>query len=231
MNAKPTRDALGDEILKLGLEHDDIYVIDCDVAKSCKTLEFAEKLPKQHVNVGISEQNAVGMAAGIATTGKVPFVVTYAIFGSMRACEQIRQEVCYTKLNVKILCSHGGLTPANDGASHQCIEDMGVLRTIPNMTVIMPADYQSARKLIEKAYRESEELVEYIAPTGSMKSNKNIEVNINGVQYTVPRGIKTNIPRKVAEIIDNSIKQAEFAQGVQDKAAEIAQQAIAEGRI
>lgn len=86
-------------------------------------------------------------------------------------------------------------------------------------------------KLIKKANKESEELVEYIAPTGSMKSNKNIEVNINGVQYTVPRGVKTNIPRKVAEIIDNSIKQAEFAQGVQDKAAEIAQQAIAEGRI
>ena len=79
--------------------------------------------------------------------------------------------------------------------------------------------------------RKAEKLVEYIAPTGSMKSNKNIEVNINGVQYTVPRGVKTNIPRKVAEIIDNSIKQAEFAQGVQDKAAEIAQQAIAEGRI
>ena len=86
-------------------------------------------------------------------------------------------------------------------------------------------------KMIEKANKESEELVEYIAPTGSMKSNKNIEVNINGVQYTVPRGVKTNIPRKVAEIIDNSIKQAEFAQGVQNKAAEIAQQAIAEGRI
>ena len=86
-------------------------------------------------------------------------------------------------------------------------------------------------KMIEKANEESEELVEYIAPTGSMKSNKNIEVNINGVQYTVPRGVKTNIPRKVAEIIDNSIKQAEFAQGVQNKAAEIAQQAIAEGRI
>ena len=152
MNAKPTRDALGEEILKLGLEHDDVYVIDCDVAKSCKTLEFAQKLPTQHVNVGISEQNAIGMAAGIATTGKVPFVLTYAIFGSMRACEQIRQEVCYTKLNVKLLCSHGGLTPANDGASHQCIEDMGVLRTIPNMTVVMPADYSSAKKLIEKAY-------------------------------------------------------------------------------
>ena len=92
-------------------------------------------------------------------------------------------------------------------------------------------DNQPSAKQDEKANRESEELVEYIAPTGSMKSNKNIEVNINGVQYTVPRGVKTNIPRKVAEIIDNSIKQAEFAQGVQDKAAEIAQQAIAEGRI
>lgn len=144
-----TRDALGEEVLELGMQHKDVYVVDCDVAKSCKTLEFAEKLPQQHVNVGIAEQNAVDIAAGLATTGKVPFVVTYAIFGSMRACEQIRQECCYTKLNVKILCSHGGLTPANDGASHQCIEDMGVLRTIPGMTVIMPADYYAAKKLSE----------------------------------------------------------------------------------
>ncbi len=152
MTARATREALGDEILELGKKHQDIFVIDCDVAKSCKTLAFAGQLPEQHLNVGISEQNAVGIAAGLATTGKVPFVVTYAIFGSMRACEQIRQEVCYTKLNVKILCSHGGLTPANDGASHQCIEDMGVLRTIPGMTVIMPADYASARKLIAESY-------------------------------------------------------------------------------
>lgn len=151
MRKRATREALGDELLKLGGERDDIFVIDCDVAKSCKTLAFAEKYPEKHINVGISEQNAVGVAAGIATTGKIPFVVTYAIFGSMRAVEQIRQEVCYTKQNVKILCSHGGLTPANDGASHQCIEDMGVLRTIPGMTVIMPADYNSARKLIRSA--------------------------------------------------------------------------------
>nr|WP_295242011.1 hypothetical protein [Ruminococcus sp.] len=110
---------------------------------------------------------------------------------------------------------------------------------LQNIKKSMPIDRKAEKikqdkelaKLIEKANKESEELVEYIAPTGSMKSNKNIEVNINGVQYTVPRGVKTNIPRKVAEIIDNSIKQAEFAQGVQAKAAEIAQQAIAEGRI
>lgn len=116
---------------------------------------------------------------------------------------------------------------------------LGMYDELQELKKSMPTDSEAEKikqdkelvKLIEKANKESEELVEYIAPTGSMKSNKNIEVNINGVQYTVPRGVKTNIPRKVAEIIDNSIKQAEFAQGVQDKAAEIAQQAIAEGRI
>ena len=87
----------------------------------------------------------------MATCGKIPFVVTYAVFGSLRMCEMIRQEICYPKLNVKIACSHGGVTPANDGASHQSIEDMGVLRTIPNMTVIMPADYYAAKKLVKKA--------------------------------------------------------------------------------
>lgn len=91
------------------------------------------------------------MAAGLATCGKIPFVVTYAVFGSLRMAEMIRQEICYTNLNVKIACSHGGLTPANDGASHQAIEDMGVLRTIPNMTVIMPADYYAAKKLVRAA--------------------------------------------------------------------------------
>ena len=116
---------------------------------------------------------------------------------------------------------------------------LGMYDELQEIKKSMPIDRKAEKikkdkelaKLIEKANKESEELVEYIAPTGSMKSNKNIEVNINGVQYTVPRGVKTNIPRKVAEIIDNSIKQAEFAQGVQDKATEIAQQAIAEGRI
>lgn len=151
MEARATRDALGEALFALGKRNKNIFVVDCDVSKSCKTVPFAEQYPEQHINVGISEQNAVGVAAGLATTGKIPFVVTYAAFGSMRACEQIRQEVCYPNLNVKLACSHGGLTPANDGASHQCIEDMGILRTLPNMTVIMPADYASAKKLVEAA--------------------------------------------------------------------------------
>ena len=148
---KATRDGLGDEIVALGKENHDILVVDVDIGKSCKTGAFRKELPQQYLNVGIAEQNAAGVAAGLATCGKIPFVVTYAAFGSMRMCEMIRQEICYPHLNVKIACSHGGVTPANDGASHQSIEDMGILRTIPNMTVIMPADYWAARKLVRAA--------------------------------------------------------------------------------
>ena len=146
-----TREGFGKEIVELGKENPDLLVIDVDIGKSCKTGEFRSTLPDQYLNVGIAEQNGAGVAAGLATCGKVPFVVTYAVFGSLRMCEMIRQEVCYPNLNVKFACSHGGVTPANDGASHQAIEDMGVLRTIPNMTVIMPADYNSTRKLVRQA--------------------------------------------------------------------------------
>ena len=146
-----TRDGFGDEIVALGKENRNILVVDADIGKSCKTGAFRKELPEQYLNVGIAEQNCAGVAAGLATCGKIPFVVTYAAFGSMRMCEMIRQEIAYPRLNVKIACSHGGVTPANDGASHQAIEDMGILATIPNMTVIMPADYQSARKLVRAA--------------------------------------------------------------------------------
>jgi len=151
MDKKATREGFGEEIVALGKENRNILVVDADIGKSCKTTNFIKTLPAQHINVGIAEQNAAGVAAGLATCGKIPFVVTYAVFGSLRMCEMIRQEIAYPRLNVKIACSHGGVTPANDGASHQAIEDMGVLRTIPNMTIIMPADYWSARKLVRAA--------------------------------------------------------------------------------
>lgn len=146
-----TRDGFGEEIAALGHENKNILVVDVDIGKSCKTHQFRSELPEQYINVGIAEQNGAGVAAGLATCGKIPFVVTYAVFGSLRMAEMIRQEVCYPNLNVKLACSHGGVTPANDGASHQCIEDMGVLRTFPNMTVIMPADYNAAKKLVREA--------------------------------------------------------------------------------
>ncbi|MEC2039636.1 transketolase C-terminal domain-containing protein [Bacillus altitudinis] len=194
---KATREAFGDEIVKLGKENQHIYVIDIDIGKSCKTGEFIKQLPNQHVNVGIAEQNGAGLAAGLATTGKIPFVSTYAVFGSLRMAEQIRQEICYPNLNVKIACSHGGLTPGNDGGSHQAIEDMGVLRTFPNMTVIMGSDYYSTRKLIKEAantygpmylrftrdavpmiYDEHEEFV--IGKAKKLRSGKDIAIIANG---------------------------------------------------
>ena len=147
----PTRNGFGEAIVELGKENRDILVVDIDIGKSCKTGDFRKQLPEQYLNVGIAEQNGAGVAAGLATCGKIPFVVTYAAFGSMRICEMIRQEIAYPKLNVKIACSHGGVTPANDGASHQAIEDMGILRTIPNMTVVMPADFASAKALVKAA--------------------------------------------------------------------------------
>ncbi len=199
-----TRAGFGEEILKLGKENPDILVVDADIGKSCKTGDFRKELSSeyhddknQYVNVGIAEQNAAGVAAGLATCGKVPFVVTYAVFGSLRMCEMIRQEICYPNLNVKIACSHGGLTPANDGASHQAIEDMGVLRTLPNMTVIMPADYVAAKKLTRQAaetygpmylrftrdaipqiYDEDAEFV--IGKANQLKEGKDVAIIANG---------------------------------------------------
>ena len=194
---KATRDGFGEEIVTLGKRNKDIFVVDIDIGKSCKTTNFAKELPKQHINVGIAEQNGAGVAAGMATCGKIPFVVTYAVFGSLRMCEIIRQEICYPNLNVKIACSHGGVTPANDGASHQSIEDMGVLRTIPNMTVIMPADYVAAKKLTAAAaemygpcylrftrdaipviYDEDAEFI--IGKANTLKEGKDIAIIANG---------------------------------------------------
>ena len=155
MDKIATREAYGDEIAELGQADSRIYVIDCDIGKSCKTTKFKDRFSKQYINVGIAEQNACGIAAGLALMGKIPFITSYAVFGSMRMCEQIRQSVCYPYLNVKIACSHGGVTPANDGATHQCTEDMGILRTIPNMTVVMGADYYATRALVRIAAKHN----------------------------------------------------------------------------
>jgi transketolase len=148
MGPQPTRQAYGDVLVELASEREDFYVIDCDIAKSMKTIEFSEKFPQRHINVGIAEQNAAGVAAGLATLGYKAIVSTYAVFGSMRMLEQIRTSACYTNLNVKVCCSHGGLTPCTDGVTHQAIEDMGIYRTIPNMAVMMPADYHSTKAMM-----------------------------------------------------------------------------------
>lgn len=151
IDEKPTRDAYGEELAKLGEEKKEIVVLEADISKSTRTRNFADKFPERFFQFGVAEANMMAAAAGFASSGKIPFVSTYSVFSSMRACEQVRTFIAYPKMNVKIAVSHGGITPGNDGVTHQATEDMGIMRTIPNMTVIMPADYYATRKLVRAA--------------------------------------------------------------------------------
>ena len=136
----PTRDGFGDEIVALGRENRDILVVDADIGKSCKTGAFRKELPEQYLNVGIAEQNCAGVAAGLATCGKKPFINSFAMFSAGRAWEQVRNSIAYPGLNVKVIGSHGGLSVGEDGATHQCVEDYAIMRAIPGMLVLSPCD-------------------------------------------------------------------------------------------
>ncbi|GAM10517.1 hypothetical protein OR1_02806 [Geobacter sp. OR-1] len=135
-----TRDAYGEVLAELGVDNEQIVVLDADLSGSTKTALFAKKFPDRFFNMGIAEANMVGTAAGLAAAGKIPFVSTFAIFASGRAWEQVRQSVAYPKANVKVVATHGGVTVGEDGGSHQSVEDVAIMRAIPNMTVIVPAD-------------------------------------------------------------------------------------------
>ena len=145
---KATREAYGEALKEIGGQNEQIVVLDADLSKSTKTNVFAKAYPQRFFNVGIAEQNLVGTAAGLAASGKVPFVSTFAMFAAGRAFEQIRNSVCYPKLNVKVAATHAGLTVGEDGASHQAIEDVSLMRSLPNMTVLVPADEEETRQAI-----------------------------------------------------------------------------------
>ena len=140
MNNIATREAYGQALVELGDLRDAIVVLDADLSKSTKTCEFAKKFPKRFFNMGIAEQNLIGAACGLSTTGKIPFVSTFAVFATGRGFEIIRNSVCYPNLNVKICATHAGITVGEDGATHQMIEDISLMRTIPNMTVMSVSD-------------------------------------------------------------------------------------------
>jgi transketolase len=145
---KATRDAYGEVLAELGSENGNIVVLDADLSGSTKTAVFGKRFPERFFNMGIAEANMIGTAAGLAAAGKIPFVSTFAIFAAGRAWEQIRQSVAYPKANVKIVPTHGGITVGEDGGSHQSVEDIAIMRAIPNMTVIVPADAAETRQVI-----------------------------------------------------------------------------------
>ncbi len=148
-----TRDSYGNTLKELAAEgHDDLVVLDADLAAATKTGMFQKAYPDRHFDCGIAEGNMVGVAAGLATMGYVPFVSSFAMFAAGRAFEQVRNSVGYPHLNVKIGATHGGISVGEDGASHQCCEDFALMRSIPGMTVICPADDIEARAAVRAAY-------------------------------------------------------------------------------
>ena len=150
-----TRDGYGKGLVALGAEHADVVVLDADLAGSTKTGMFAKAYPDRHFNCGIAEGNMMSVAAGLAASGMVPFASSFAMFASGRAFEQIRNSVGYPKLNVKIGATHGGMSVGEDGASHQCCEDFALMRSIPGMVVISPADGVEAEAAVKAAYEHN----------------------------------------------------------------------------
>ena len=147
-----TRDSYGNALVELGKEHENLVVLDADLAADTKTGVFKKVFPERHIDCGIAECNMMGVAAGLATTGKVPFASSFAMFAAGRAFEQIRNSIGYPKLNVKIGATHAGISVGEDGATHQCNEDIALMRTIPGMVVINPSDDVEARAAVKAAY-------------------------------------------------------------------------------
>ena len=146
-----TREAYGKALVEIGLENENIVVLDADLSKSTKTADFAKEFSDRFINVGIAEQNLVGISAGLASYGKIPFASTFAVFATGRAFEVIRNSVCYPKANVKIAATHAGITVGEDGGSHQSIEDIAIMNSLPNMSIFVPADAKETNEIIKYA--------------------------------------------------------------------------------
>ena len=147
-----TRQSYGEALIELGKEHENLVVLDADLAAATQTGKFKAVFPERHIDCGIAESNMMGIAAGLATTGKVPFASTFAMFAAGRAFEQVRNSIGYPHLNVKIGATHAGISVGEDGATHQCNEDIALMRTIPGRTVINPADDIEAKAAVKAAY-------------------------------------------------------------------------------
>ena len=177
-----TREGYGQALVELGREHDNIVVLDADLAGATKTGTFKKAFPERHLNFGIAEGNMMSAAAGLATTGLVPFASSFAMFATGRAYEQIRNSIGYPHLNVKVCASHGGISVGEDGASHQCCEDYALMRSIPGMIVMSPADNVEAIAMVKAAY-------EYVGPVYIRTGRSAVPVfHEEGFQFEIGKG-------------------------------------------
>ncbi|GAA6325058.1 MULTISPECIES: transketolase family protein [Fusobacterium] len=186
MSKKATRQAYGEALVELGKINKDIVVLDADLTKSTKTSMFQKEFPERHFNVGIAEADLMGTAAGFATCGKIPFASTFAMFAAGRAFEQIRNTIAYPKLNVKIAPTHAGISVGEDGGSHESIEDIALMRSIPGMIVLSPADAVETKKMIFAA-------AEYEGPVYIRMGRLDVETIFDEENYDFQIGIANTV--------------------------------------
>lgn len=186
MSKKSTRQAYGEALVELGQINKDVVVLDADLTKSTKTNLFQEKFPERHFNVGIAEADLIGTAAGLATCGKVAFASTFAIFAAGRGFEQIRNTVAYPKLNVKIAPTHAGISVGEDGGSHQSVEDIALMRSIPGMVVLSPADAVETKKMVFAA-------AEYNGPVYIRMGRLDVDTIFDEATYDFQIGIANTL--------------------------------------
>lgn len=186
MSKKSTRQAYGEALVELGQMNKDVVVLDADLTKSTKTNLFQEKFPERHFNVGIAEADLIGTAAGLATCGKIAFASTFAMFAAGRGFEQIRNTVAYPKLNVKIAPTHAGISVGEDGGSHQSVEDIALMRAIPGMVVLSPADAVETKKMVFAA-------AEYNGPVYIRMGRLDVETIFDETTYDFQIGIANTV--------------------------------------
>ncbi len=214
-NKEATRFGFYEGLVELAKKHSNIYALDADLAKTTGSVAFQKAFPERYIDVGIAEQNMVGISAGLSKVGIVPFCSSMAVFAVGRAFEIIRNGVAYSRLNVKIVGSHGGITAAGDGGSHQCVEDVGVMRSLPNMIVLQPCDSNQARLIARMAYehngpvyiRTSREPMENItSQTDSIELGK-IQTLVEGKDLCiVASGMMTCLAKQALDILkDNGV--------------------------
>ena len=208
-----TRDSYGKALAALGEEHPDLVVLDADLAGATKTATFQKAFPDRHFDCGIAEANMVCVAAGLSTTGLVPFASSFAMFAAGRAFEQVRNSVGYPHLNVKIGATHGGLSVGEDGASHQCCEDFALMRSIPGMVVMSPADDVEARAMVKAAY-------EYVGPVYMRFGRAAVPViHEEDYKFEIGKGEVLKDGKDVA-IISNGLMVAEALEAAETLKAE-----------